>query len=175
VSRFYRPAPFRRYPVRKQGSGIGRGLASARAGQQTSEHGAQLSPLDEVEREIAVESYIEKRTNVRSRKLNERSRMTTTDRAVTLTELRSKRDIIIRLAAARGARKVRVFGSVARNDARPTSDVDFLVELDPGRDVADLSELILDLQDELDRHVHVVALDNRTKLDEQVEREAVPL
>ena len=44
--------------------------------------------------------------------------------------LREKRAEILRIAAEHGARDVRVFGSVARGEADPESDVDFLVELE---------------------------------------------
>ena len=40
-------------------------------------------------------------------------------------------------ATAHGARDIRVFGSVARGEERPNSDVDFLVTLEPGRPVLD--------------------------------------
>jgi uncharacterized protein len=39
---------------------------------------------------------------------------------------------IERIAESHGARNLRVFGSVARGDAVPGSDVDFLVDFDPG-------------------------------------------
>ena len=47
--------------------------------------------------------------------------------------LRSKPAEILEIAARHGARKVRVFGSVARGTARPSSDIDFLVEMEEGR------------------------------------------
>ena len=51
-----------------------------------------------------------------------------------------------------------MFGSVARGQARPDSDVDFLVEMEAGRTVLDLSELILDLEEALDREVDELAV-----------------
>jgi predicted nucleotidyltransferase/DNA-binding XRE family transcriptional regulator len=51
-------------------------------------------------------------------------------RGLTLADLRARREEILRIAAAHGARNVRVFGSVARGEAGPDSDVDFLVDLD---------------------------------------------
>ena len=65
----------------------------------------------------------------------------------TLDDLRARRDEIVRIAAARGAHNIRVFGSVARGEENPDSDIDFLVDLDPHRTLFDLSELILDLQE----------------------------
>jgi predicted nucleotidyltransferase len=49
--------------------------------------------------------------------------------------LREKREEILRIAAKHGAYNVRVFGSVARGEARADSDVDFLVEIEAGRNL----------------------------------------
>ncbi len=68
----------------------------------------------------------------------------------------SKREEILRAAAFRGARNVRVFGSVVRGEAQPDSDIDFLVDLDPGRSLLDLGGLLMDLQQLLGRDVDVV-------------------
>jgi predicted nucleotidyltransferase len=70
--------------------------------------------------------------------------------------LKSKRAEILQIAARYGAQNVRVFGSIARGDAGPDSDVDFLVEMEPDRSLLDLSGLVLDLQDLLGREVDVV-------------------
>lgn len=48
----------------------------------------------------------------------------------TLDELRAQRDEILKLAAQHGATRVRVFGSVARGEAKPGSDLDLLVHWD---------------------------------------------
>lgn len=66
------------------------------------------------------------------------------------------RDAILELAKTHGARHVRVFGSMARGDAGPESDVDILVELEKGRDLFDLGALLMDLQDLLHRRVDVM-------------------
>ena len=71
--------------------------------------------------------------------------------------LRSKRKRILEIAARHGARKVRVFGSVARGEARPGSDVDFLVEMEEGRSLLDHAALILDLERLLKRPVDVAS------------------
>jgi hypothetical protein len=96
-------------------------------------------------------------------------------RRPTLAELRTRRDEILQVASRRGAHNVRVFGSVARGESRPDSDVDFLVEMEPGRTVLDLSELILDLEEVLGRKVDVVEVRRPSRLAERVQREAVPL
>ena len=70
--------------------------------------------------------------------------------------LKNKREEILRAAARRGARNIRVFGSVARGDAGPDSDVDFLVELEPDRSLLDLGGFLMDMQDLLGRKVDVV-------------------
>jgi len=45
-----------------------------------------------------------------------------------------------------GARNVRIFGSLARGEAREDSDIDFLVDMEPGRSLFDLGGLLMDLQ-----------------------------
>ncbi len=70
--------------------------------------------------------------------------------------LGGKRDEILRAAVRHGARNVRVFGSVARGEADETSDIDFLVELEPGRTLFDLGGLLMDLRDLLGRDVDVI-------------------
>ena len=71
--------------------------------------------------------------------------------------LQSKREKILQIAARHGARKVRVFGSVARGEARRGSDIDFLVEVDEGRSLLDHAALILDLERLLKRPVDVAS------------------
>lgn len=70
--------------------------------------------------------------------------------------LRRHREAILNVAVRHGARNVRVFGSVARGDARPDSDLDLLVDLEPGRSLLDHVALIQDLEDLLGRKVDVV-------------------
>ena len=90
--------------------------------------------------------------------------------------VRAKREDILRLAAGHGARNVRIFGSVARGEAGPDSDVDFLVDLEPGRSLMDLGGLLMDLQDLLGGKVDVVTEKGlRARIRDRVLREAVPL
>jgi len=96
---------------------------------------------------------------------------------MTLLELRTtKRDEILLIAARRGARNVRVFGSVARGDQDELSDVDFLVDLEPDRSLFDLSGLLIDLEAALHSQVDVVTERGlRPRIRDRVLREAVPL
>lgn len=70
--------------------------------------------------------------------------------------IRDKRDDIFRLSELHGARNVRVFGSVARDEAGPESDIDFLVDLEQGRSLLDLGGLLVDLEQLLGRRVDIV-------------------
>ena len=70
--------------------------------------------------------------------------------------LQEKREAILQLAAKHGARNVRVFGSVARHEANEQSDVDFLVDMEPGRSLLDMGGLLMDLRELRGREVDVV-------------------
>lgn len=61
--------------------------------------------------------------------------------------LGEKRSDILRLAAIRGARNVRVFGSVARGEAHVGSDVDLIVDVERGRSLLDIVGLWQELED----------------------------
>lgn len=90
--------------------------------------------------------------------------------------LQQKRDDIIRLATAHGASNVRIFGSVARGEADENSDLDILVDLEPGRSLFDLGGLLMDLQELLGYQVDVMTERGlKARIREQVLAEAVPL
>ncbi len=90
--------------------------------------------------------------------------------------LRSKRDEILRLATQHGARNVRLFGSAARGELGPESDIDFLVEMEPGRGLLDLGGLLFDLEILLGHRVDVVTEEGlKHRIRERVLHEAVPL
>ena len=90
--------------------------------------------------------------------------------------LRSKRSEILDLAEHHGAHNVRVFGSVVRGEAGPESDIDLLVDLEPGRSLLDLGGLLMDLRDLLQVSVDVgtVAM-LKERIRDRVLREAVAL
>jgi len=90
--------------------------------------------------------------------------------------LKEKREEILRIAAKHGARNVRVFGSVARDEANEGSDIDLLVELEPGRSLMDHAALWLELQQAVGRRVDVVSDRGiKPRMRERVLREAVPI
>ncbi len=90
--------------------------------------------------------------------------------------LQEKREDILRIAAKRGAYNVRVFGSVARGEADSKSDIDILVDMEPGRSLFDLGGLLMDLQDLLGHDVDIVTERGlREHIRERVLKEAIAL
>ena len=86
------------------------------------------------------------------------------------------RAAVLRIARKFGARSVRLFGSLARGEADAASDIDLLVELEPGRSLLDLSGMQFELEALLGRHVDVVTERGlRPRIRDRVLREAVPL
>jgi predicted nucleotidyltransferase len=96
---------------------------------------------------------------------------------MTLDELRARhRNRIVALARERGAHNVRVFGSIARGEERPDSDIDFLVDFEPGRSLLDLTGLWLDLEGALGCKVDVISSRGlKPRLASEVMRDAVSL
>lgn len=70
-------------------------------------------------------------------------------RAVTLSELRARRDEILELGERFGVHNIRVFGSVARGEATPDSDLDLLVDVDRGHGYIDMAGFALGVEDRL--------------------------
>ena len=90
--------------------------------------------------------------------------------------LAAKREGILRIATKHGAHHVRVFGSVARGQARPDSDIDFLVDLEPERSLLDHAALMIELQMFLGRKVDIATERGmRPSIREHVMHEAVLL
>jgi uncharacterized protein len=96
---------------------------------------------------------------------------------VTLDQLlRDKHDDIKRIAARHGAYNIRVFGSVARGEAGPESDIDLLIEVGPTTSSWFPAGLILDLEELLGRRVEVMTEQAlNPALRDHVLREAIPL
>ena len=94
----------------------------------------------------------------------------------TIQLLQSKRQEILQIAARHGVTNVRVFGSVARGEARPDSDVDFLVNMEVNRSLLDLARMLRELETLLNCPVDVVTEAGlRPRLRPQVLKEARPL
>lgn len=90
--------------------------------------------------------------------------------------LQAKRQEILQLATKYGAYNVRIFGSVARGEADSNSDIDFLVEMEPGRSLFDLGGLLMELQTLLNCRVDIVTEKGlRQRIRERVLNEAIPL
>jgi predicted nucleotidyltransferase len=88
--------------------------------------------------------------------------------------LKLRRDEILRIASRYGAQQVWVFGSVARGEADWGSDIDFLVELEPGRSLLDLGGMQFELEALLNCRVDVVTVRGlKARVRERVLREAV--
>ena len=99
------------------------------------------------------------------------------ENTMTLEELRTVwKPAILKIAERRGARRLWVFGSVARAQSDGESDIDFLVELEPGRSLFDLGGLGADLEALLHSKVEVVTERGlRPMVRERVLAEALPL
>lgn len=90
--------------------------------------------------------------------------------------IESHRAEIREIAARYGIERVRVFGSMARDDANADSDVDLLVFLPQGKSGLALGGLLMDVQDLLHRKVDVVTEGGlHPALRDRVLREAQPL
>jgi predicted nucleotidyltransferase len=87
-----------------------------------------------------------------------------------------RREDILRIARAHGAHNVRLFGSVARGEDDPDSDVDVLVDMDPDRSLLDRAALQVALEDLLGRRVDVATVPSlKERIRERVLRQAVPI
>lgn len=93
-----------------------------------------------------------------------------------MTLLKTRRKEILEIAARNGAVNVRVFGSVARGENRPDSDIDFLVNLEAGRSLLDLARILRELNNLLGYPVDVITEAGlRPRIKPQVLKEARPL
>jgi predicted nucleotidyltransferase len=93
-----------------------------------------------------------------------------------LDQVRALRPAILELAAKHGMRRVRIFGSVARGEETEASDLDVLVDVEPGRSLLDLAGFELDLEDLLHCKVEVLTEGGISPyLEARILQEAVPL
>jgi predicted nucleotidyltransferase/DNA-binding XRE family transcriptional regulator len=90
--------------------------------------------------------------------------------------LRARRNEVIAAAAAHGVTNLRVFGSVARGEDRPSSDVDLLADLPTGMGLFGLGRVQADLEAILGTRVDLVpARDLKPRIRPRAERELVVL
>ena len=90
--------------------------------------------------------------------------------------LREKREEVLRLIARYGGSNVRVFGSVARGDFGPESDIDLLILPGPGMGLFEKAALERELAELLGCRVNLVSERGlRPRVRERVMQEAVPL
>ncbi len=94
---------------------------------------------------------------------------------LTMDGLRRRRGEILGVARKRKAHRIAVFGSVARGEARPGSDVDLLVDFEPGASLLDHVGLFQDLEELLGVGVDVVARTGLNSRDDHIRAEAVDL
>lgn len=89
---------------------------------------------------------------------------------------RDQTKLIRDIARKHGVTRLRVFGSRASGRAKKSSDLDLLVALKPERDLLDLIEFKLDLEDLLGCKVDVLTEGGITPyLRRRILREAIPL
>ena len=137
------------------------------------ERGAALPSLPTLERLVraAGRSLVVETSRLRPGLVSARS-----GTGAVASVLRLERTRILETASKHGARNVRVFGSVARGEEHAASDVDFLVDLVPGRTLLDLVGLRLALEGLLAIDVDVTTLDMlKPAARNAVLSEAVPL
>lgn len=92
-----------------------------------------------------------------------------------LRAIHGQRDAIQAIAVRHHARSLSVFGSVARGDDGPDSDIDFLVDFEPGASLIDLMQIQDELESLLSCTVDVVSLGGLKDRDEHIRREAIPV
>ena len=90
--------------------------------------------------------------------------------------IEKNRKQILRLARENGVTSVRIFGSMARGDSSPDSDVDFLVDLEEGKSGLALGGFLMDVSELLHKRVDVVTEKSlHPRLHDKVINEAIPL
>ena len=90
--------------------------------------------------------------------------------------LERNREQILRVCAEHGALNIRVFGSFARGEAGPASDVDLLIDVASEHSAWFPGGLLMDLQDLLGRKVDIVTQDAlHWYIRDQILRDAIPL
>jgi len=93
-----------------------------------------------------------------------------------LERIQQQKKNILAIARQHGIIRLRIFGSIIRGEETPQSDIDLLVELEPGRSMLDLGGALIRLQELLGRKVDIVTERGlHWYLKEKITQEAVPL
>lgn len=93
-----------------------------------------------------------------------------------LEKIQQQKKNILAIARQHGLVRLRLFGSVLRGEETPQSDIDLLVDLEPGRSMFDLGGALIQLQELLRRKVDIVTEGGlHWYLKEKIIQEAVPL
>ncbi len=93
-----------------------------------------------------------------------------------LERIQQQKKNILAIAKQHGLVRLRLFGSVVRGEETPQSDIDLLVDLEPGRSMFDLGGALIQLQELLRRKVDIVTEGGlHWYLKEKIMQEAVPL
>jgi predicted nucleotidyltransferase len=93
-----------------------------------------------------------------------------------LERIQQQKKQIFAIAKQHGLVRLRLFGSVVRGEETPQSDIDLLVDLEPGRSMFDLGGALIQLQELLRRKVDIVTEGGlHWYLKEKIMQEAVPL
>ncbi|MGH2547542.1 MAG: nucleotidyltransferase family protein [Acidimicrobiales bacterium] len=87
----------------------------------------------------------------------------------------SRRDEIVAVVRRHKGRSVSIFGSVARGEEHPGSDIDFLVQFETGSSLFDLMDLEAELAELLGVHVDVISAGGLKDRDHHIREEAVSL
>lgn len=87
----------------------------------------------------------------------------------------SRRDQVLAIASRHHASRVRLFGSAARGEDRPDSDIDLLVDFDDGSSLFDLMHMSRELEELLGRSVDVVSAGGLKSRDQAILAESVDL
>jgi predicted nucleotidyltransferase len=101
------------------------------------------------------------------------------ERVIEMSPLRglvtSKREQVLDVAARHHANRVRLFGSVARGDDSPGSDIDFLVDFSQDSSLFDLMRMARELEELLGHRVDVVSTGGLKKRDQHILGESIDL
>ena len=90
--------------------------------------------------------------------------------------VKEKREEILSISAKHGAKNIRVFGSVARGDAKADSDLDLLVDVGPNHSPFFPGGLLADLEELLGKKVDIVTAEGlHWYIRDRILKEAVPL